>query len=132
MDQINTNPTPTPVPAQAVNQAPLLLRVLTLLGLIGAVFQLLGELLGFGAGFFLGSSLLFVLSILALINTILSIIVLVGLRRMKRWALTWLMVTTGLSVILFVVGSHSTTMIATIVLELAFLGYIWSLRSRMN
>ena len=103
--EINTNSTPIPIPKPPVVKAPLVIRVFTLLAFIAVALRLF--LL---SGFFLlfGFDILFtwlgVPILLSLVNAVLLIVMAIGLRKMKKWAMYVLIVSTLILIIVPFIG----------------------------
>ncbi len=111
-----------------VNMAPLPLRVITLLGLIGGFFSLLASL-GALALFGSGMNLLSALALLTLVKSVLIIISLFGLRKMKKWAY-YVFVVNSLLIIGLLTVSYTPSEIFEAVVAIAFLAYLYSLKNR--
>ncbi|MEK7194297.1 MAG: hypothetical protein AAB660_01230 [Patescibacteria group bacterium] len=109
-------------------KAPLPLRVITLLGLIGATISILASipiiLLTFGTSISL-------VVLIALITNVFIFVSLVALRKMKRWAYHLFGVLTLVNV-LMLIRSQTPDQIAEVVFGVIFFAYLWSLRSRFN
>ncbi len=108
--------------------APLALRVITLLGLIGAVIGILASaggvfLFGFSAGLFS------LLAIFALAKNVFLFVALMALRKMKKWAFYVFGIIALLNVILLIT-SYSQNQIIEVVVEVIFFVYLWTLRKR--
>lgn len=112
--------------------APLPLRVITLLGLIGSILGLLVSLAGFGLllavlkGGNVTVAFIFLIPLaLSLFNTVSFI----GLRKMKKWAFYVFMVGTLISIAAYLLV-HSSSHLVTMVFSILFSLYLLSLRKR--
>lgn len=119
MDQTNL--------ANQSNQAPLALRVITSLGLIGAVI---------GAWASAGGALLFnfgyglsLLAIIIFVKNVFLFVVLVALRKMKKWAFYVFVVLTIIDILLLISSRTSATIVEGVV-YVVFLAYLFSLRKK--
>jgi hypothetical protein len=148
MDPINTTPVQAPVPQPAAipTLAPLPLRVITILGIIGSIWGIASSLLVAGLRFEVTVEALAVgqwsavAIFLPLLLYILYLITFLQMHKMRKRALKLLIVTTCVQVVVAILFSLTPLgfaflgighVVAT-VLDLIILAYVWSLRHRMS
>ena len=108
------------------NQAPLPLRIITLLGIIGAAIKVLASLsllvLGFG-------SLFFTIAAIGLAKYGFALVSFVALRKMKKWAF-YLFGIVAITSLISLAYSQSNSQIAETLFSVVFFGYLWTLRQK--